>query len=115
MQRPGVLAAVLIALVPLPAMSGDALTQEQMSREIIGKDIAANRMGVGVRLKYLPDGNVTMKALLMSYSGTWEFEGDGLCVTMTGGPRKGRNCMTFTHLGGNRFLSSEGLTLTVQD
>jgi len=115
LQKSGVLLAVLVALIPLSAMSGEALTQEQIAREIIGKDITAKRKGVSVRLKYLPDGNVTMKAMLISQSGTWEYEGDGICMTMTSGPRKGRNCMTFTHLGGAEFLNSEGLTMTVLD
>jgi hypothetical protein len=48
-------------------MSGEALTQEQIAREIIGKDITAKRKGVSVRLKYLPDGNVTMKAMLIPH------------------------------------------------
>ncbi|MGJ8561766.1 MAG: hypothetical protein ACSHX3_16170 [Litorimonas sp.] len=117
LQNPAVLApllaTVLIALIPLPAMSGAVLTQEQISREIVGKEITAKRKGVNVRLRYLPDGTVTMKALLMSQSGTWEFEGDGICMTMAAGPRKGRNCITFTHLSGNKFLNSEGITLTV--
>ncbi len=115
MQIVTILTAILIALMPLSASAGDALTQEQMSQQIIGKELTATRKGVKVRLKYLPDGKVTFKMLLLSFSGAWEFEGDSMCMTMTEGPRKGRNCVTFTALGDNKFLNSEGVTMTVQN
>ncbi|WP_323004943.1 hypothetical protein [Pseudorhodobacter sp.] len=115
MQTANILAAILIASLPLSAAAGETLTREQMSRQIIGKELTATRKGVNIRLRYLPAGEVTVKMLLLSFSGTWDFEGDSICMTMAGGPRKGRNCVTFTALGGNRFLNSEGLAMTVQD
>ncbi len=104
--------AALIAMTPLPALASEPLTQKEMSQQIIGKQLAATRMGVNVRLTYLVDGNVTLKVLLAQYSGTWDFEGSSICMEMSGGPRKGRNCVTFTALGGNKFLNSEGVTMT---
>jgi len=109
------MSAFLIAMTPLPATAAETLTQDQISQQIIGKTLTATRKGMNVRLKYLADGTVTMKAMLLSISGTWEFEGDSVCMTMTGGPRKGRNCVTFASLGANRFLNSEGVTMTVVD
>jgi hypothetical protein len=113
LQSANILAAILIATMTLPATAGDTLTQDQISRQIIGKELTATRKGVNVRLRYLPDGKVTLKMLVLSFSGVWDFEGDSICMTMAGGPRKGRNCVTFTPLGGNKFLNSEGLTMTV--
>lgn len=115
LQSVNILAAILIASMPLAATAGEALTQEQMSEQIIGKELTATRKGVNVRLRYLPDGEVTVKMLVLSFSGTWDFEGDSICMTMLSGPRKGSNCVTFTALGGNKFLNSEGLTMTVQN
>ncbi|WP_417808126.1 hypothetical protein [Thioclava sp.] len=115
MQKHRTLVAILLALIPLSALAGEPLTQEQISHQIIGKDITVKRMGMNVKLKYLPNGNVTMKALLMSYSGEWEYDRGGICMVMTSGPRKGRNCVTISHLNGNQFLNSEGATMTVQD
>ena len=115
MQSVNILAAILIATMPLAASAGEALTQGQMSRQIIGKELTATRKGVNIRLRYLPDGEVTLKMLVLSFSGTWDFEGDSICMTMVGGPRKGRTCVTFTALGGNEFLNSEGLVMSVQN
>jgi len=115
MQKHRSLAAALLAVTPLSALAGEPLTQEQIAHQIIGKDITVKRMGMNVKLKYLPDGNVTVRALLISYSGKWEYDGDGICMVMTSGPRKGRNCVTITHLNGNQFVNSEGATMTVQD
>lgn len=115
LQSVNILAAILIATMPLAATAGEALTQEQMSQQIIGRELIATRKGMNVRLRYLPGGEVTLKMLVLSFSGTWDFEGNSICMTMVGGPRKGRNCVTFTALGGNKFLNSEGLTMTVQN
>jgi hypothetical protein len=115
LQSVHVLAAILIATMPLPAMAGEVLTQKQISQQIIGKDLTAKRNGVNLRLKYLQDGKVTVKMLVLSFSGIWDFEGNSLCMTMAGGPRKGRNCVTFTALGSHKFLNSEGVTMTVQN
>lgn len=115
MQSVNILAAILIASMPLAAKAGGTLTQEQMSQQIIGRELTATRKGMNLRLRYLPDGEVTLKMLVLSVSGTWDFEGNSICMTMVGGPRKGRNCVTFTAVGGNRFLNSEGVTMTVQN
>ncbi len=115
MQRSSVIAAILFAMMSLSALASEIMTQEQMSQQIIGKQLTASRMGVNVRLRYLPAGNVTLKVLLASYSGTWNFEGSSICMNMNSGPRKGRNCVTFTALGGNKFLNSEGVTMTVSE
>lgn len=112
MPRLNVLVAALIAMTALPALASEPLTQKEMSQQIIGKQLTATRMGVNVRLRYLADGNVTLKVLLASHSGTWGFEGNSICMDISGGPRKGRNCVTFTALGGNKFLNSEGVTMT---
>ncbi len=105
------LAALMAAT--LPAMA-EIMSRERISKEIIGKALTATRKGMTVRLQYNTDGTVRMKAFVISGGGTWEYNGDGLCMDMTSGPKKGETCVTFEHLGGNRYRNSEGLVLTVQ-
>lgn len=112
MPRFYTLFVALIAMAPLSALAEGAMTQKEMSAQIIGKQLRATRLGVNVSLRYLADGTVTLNVLLASYAGTWDFEGNSICMDMSGGPRKGGNCVTFAALGGNKFLNSEGVTMT---
>lgn len=77
-------------------------------RQIIGKELNVTRKGVNVRLTNLPNGEMTLKMLVLSFSGAWGFEGNRTCMTLAEGPRKGRNCGTVTPLGRNSFFNSEG-------
>ncbi len=109
-----VVSAFAISASPAIATSATPLTKEQISQKIIGKTLKARRMGMPVRILYKIDGNITMKAPFMSGSGTWVYSDNSICMTMTRGPRLGKNCITFQHLGGNKYRNSKGLNFTVQ-
>jgi len=96
------------------ATAGETMTKDQISSQIIGTPLATSRKGMPVRLTYNQDGSVTMKALIMSATGTWRYAENGLCMTMTKGPRKGETCVTFVDLGNGEYLNSEGMTLTAK-
>ncbi|AKI03306.1 hypothetical protein IMCC20628_04640 (plasmid) [Hoeflea sp. IMCC20628] len=104
------LTAGILAAGPVLA---DTLTQAQIADQIIGKDLAGQRNGMTVRLRYNADGSVAMKAAFITGAGTWTFAGDGLCMTMTKGPKRGKTCTAFENLGGGAFRNSEGVTLRV--
>ncbi len=108
--------AILAALsaIVTPAMA-ENMSKEQISRQIIGKTLIASRKGMKVRLRYNTDGTVRLKAFVISGSGTWEYSDNGLCMDMTSGPKKGRTCVRFEHLGGNKYRNSEGTVLTAQE
>ena len=97
----------------LPAIA-DIMSTDMIANEIVGKPLTATRKGMKVRLQYNTDGSVQMKAFVISGSGTWTYSGDGICMNMTSGPKKGETCVTFERLGDNKFRNSEGLVLTAQ-
>jgi hypothetical protein len=105
------LAALMMA--PLPALA-EIMSRDRISKEIIGKTLTTSRNGMTVRLHYDPDGTVRMKAFVISGGGTWKYSDDGVCMNMTSGPKKGESCVTFEHLGTNRYRNSEGMVLTAQ-
>ncbi len=109
--------SVMVALLATPlsaqAASSEALTREQIAQQIIGKTLNAKRLGMSVRIFYKSDGTVTMKFPLMSGAGTWVYHGDGVCMTLTSGPKRGKTCVTFEYLGGTRYRNSEGIEFDV--
>lgn len=98
----------------LGAQASSTMTQEEIASTLIGNTLSTSRKGMPVRLTYNTDGSVSMKAMIMSAKGTWRYSDTGLCMTMTSGPRKGETCVSFTALGGGKFLNSEGMTLTLK-
>ena len=108
-----VTATVLVAMA-LPAMA-ETMSKDRIAEEIIGKTLTGRIKGMTARLEYRIDGMVRMKTFVISGGGTWKYSDDGICMNMTKGPRKGETCVTFEHLGGNKYRNSEGLVLTVQE
>ena len=108
---------VLLATVTLAAQPAlaETLTQAQISSRIIGKDLRATRNGMTVRLRYNHDGSIAMKVALISGAGTWVYAGNGLCMMMTKGPKRGKTCTAFEDLGNGTYRNSEGLILRVQE
>ena len=96
-------------------LSAAVLSKEQISQQIIGKTLAGKRMGMTVRIIYLLDGTVQIKAPFMTGSGTWHFSEPGICMIIKSGPRPGKNCIAFEHLGGNQYRNSEGMTLDIEN
>jgi hypothetical protein len=107
-----ILAALTVTVTPA---SAENMSKEQITRQIIGKTLITSRKGMKVRLRYNTDGTVRLKAFVISGGGTWEYSDDGLCMNMTSGPKKGRTCVSFEHLGGNKYRNSEGAVLTAQE
>jgi len=110
-------AAITIAAMTVTAIPATAeiMSQDRIAKEIVGKTLTTSRKGMTVRLQYNTDGTVRMKAFIMSGGGTWKYSDDGICMNMTNGPKKGETCVTFEHLGGNKYRNSEGMVLTVQE
>ena len=106
--------ATLVAAVSTMAGPTMTLTKERISSEIIGKTLDAKRLGLPVRILYKRDQSVTMKFAIMSGAGTWSYSHNGICMLLTSGPRKGKTCVTFEHLGDNRYRNSEGIIFTVR-
>ncbi len=105
-----VLSALAYAVLPASiSMATDNLSQKQISKEIIGKTLHATRMGMSVKIVYKEDGTVKMKFPIFSGAGTWKYNGNGVCMHITSGPKKGKTCVTFEHLGGNKYRNSEGI------
>ena len=90
------------------------MTKEQLSNQIIGKSLKTKRMGMSVRIFYSKDGGVTMKMPLMYGKGTWKFNGDQICMNMKSGPKRGKTCLSFEHVKGNKYRNSEGVVLSVE-
>ncbi len=107
-------ALAVIVLSAFPASSA-TLTKERIAKEIIGKTLNARRMGMPVRIFYRKDGTLSMKFAFISGEGTWKYSGDGICMNIVKGPRQGETCVTFQHLGGDKYRNSEGIEFTVQN
>lgn len=109
------IAAVLtVGILPVQQSLAETMTKTEISNQIIGRDLSARHNGVTVRLRYNPDGSVAMKAAFMSGAGTWSYAGDGLCMILTKGPRRGKTCVSFEDLGNGTYRNSEGLVLRVR-
>ncbi len=108
-----VMATALLTAMALPG-TAEIMSKDMIGNEIIGKTLTTNRNGMTVRFQYRPDGTVRMKAFVISGGGTWKYNNDGVCMNMTSGPKKGETCVTFEHLGGNKYRNSEGMVLTAQ-
>jgi len=109
------LSTIGVSAVITTPLSAASLSKEQISREIIGKTLSGKRMGMRVRITYQLDGAVTIKSPITSGAGTWSYSEAGICMDMESGPRLGKSCLTFEHLGGSKYRNSEGMTLTVQN
>ncbi len=108
-----VLAAGLLLVLPAGSAFAAVLTKDQIASQIIDKTLNAKRMGLSVKILYKSDGTVTMKFPLLSGAGTWSWDGDGICMMLTSGPRQGKTCVTFEHLGDNRYRNSEGIEFSI--
>jgi hypothetical protein len=109
-----ILSTLVFAALPASfSWAGEILNKEQISKKIIGKTLDAKRMGISVKILYKTDGTVKMKFPIFSGAGTWKYNGDGICMLITSGPKKGKTCVTFEHLGGNKYRNSEGIEFTI--
>ena len=117
MQKFTTAAAITIIAMTVTALpvTAEIMSQDRIAKEIVGKTLTTSRKGMTVRLQYNTDGTVRMKAFIMTGGGTWKYSDEGICMKMTNGPKKGETCVTFEHLGGNKYRNSEGMVLTVQE
>lgn len=107
-------ALVMTGIPAGQASLAGTLSQEQIAHQIIGKDLTATHLGMTVHLRYNSDGSITMKTPFISGSGTWVYSEDGLCMTMTKGPKRGKTCTSFEALEDGSYRNSEGQLLQVQ-
>lgn len=103
-------AGVILSAAARPALARN-MSAAEIAGQIIGKDLSGRRMGMRVHLRYDTDGTVTIRAPFFSGAGSWEQEGDRLCMTVAGGPSPGTSCHSFEDLGEGRFRNSEGMVL----
>lgn len=104
-------ALATVGALSIQPVLAETLTREQVSRQIIDRDLTATHNGMTVRLRYNSDGSIVMKVAFMSGVGNWVYVGDELCMTLTKGPKRGKTCVTFEGLGNGTYRNSEGLIL----
>ncbi len=105
--------AVVMAMLPSTSVLAANMTKDQIATQIVGKTLNAKRMGMSVTIHYNTDGSVSMKFPIFSGSGSWVYKDDGICMDLKSGPKKGKTCVTFEHLGGNKYKNSEGIEFTI--
>lgn len=107
-------AALSLSVAAHPALA-DVMSATEITERIVGKELVGRRMGMRVQLRYDVGGAVTIRAPFFSGTGSWQRDGDRLCMTVTGGPNPGTSCHSFEDLGGGRFRNSDGMVLQVQN
>jgi len=107
------LTAAALTVMVLPA-TAEIMSKGQIAKEIVGRTLTTTRKGMTVRLQYNTDGTMRMKAFIISGEGTWKYNGDGICMNITSGPKQGKTCVTFEQLGANKYRNSEGMVLTAK-
>ena len=119
LRTQSVFSGLMFSVLLLTALPGGAsakapMTKERISQEIIGKTLDAKRMGMPVRIFYKRDKTVAIKFAIMSGAGTWNYSNNGICMLLNSGPRKGKTCVSFEHIGDNKYRNSEGIVFTVR-
>lgn len=114
MSRAFCLIVLLIALAPMP-VHAKTLTAAEVLDEMLNKTIVTRQFGMNVTMRYRPGGVVSAKALIGSVDGTWRAKGNKICSTFPSGPAKGTSCVSFTRVGPNQYVSSEGVRFRVLD
>ena len=108
--------ALAVAILTALCTTADAqqvLTADEISTEIVGHRLQSKKGIMSVTLQYAKDGSMTMKSRVGSGEGSWALSGNQLCATLTSGPRKGRECLTFTRQSDGRYQGSNGVRLTL--
>jgi hypothetical protein len=106
----------VLAFATLIAFGAEAkaekiLSANEIKTQIVGHSFQGKKGIMSVSLDYAMDGTVTMRSLIGSGKGSWILSGDQLCVTLLSGPRKGKECLTFTRKPDGSFRGSNGLRL----
>lgn len=114
MSRAFCLIVLFIALAPMP-VHAKTLTAAEVLDEMLNKTIVTRQFGMNVTMRYRPGGVVSAKALIGSVDGTWRAKGNKICSTFPSGPAKGTSCVSFTRVGPNQYVSSEGVRFRVLD
>ena len=105
-----------IAATTLPGVtpaSAKTLSAAEVRSEMLGKTIKTRRFGLGITMRYAPNGTVSAKSIAGSLDGTWRARGNQICTTFPSGPAKGTQCVSFEKLGPGRFRSSAGVRFRV--
>ncbi len=89
------------------------LTADQISAQIIGHRFQGRKGIMSVTLHYARDGSMSMQTPLGAGAGGWTISGNQLCVTLTSGPRKGAECLTFIRQPDGRYQGSNGVRLSL--
>lgn len=106
--------AFLIA-VGAQASAEQLLSGADIESQIVGHSFQGRKGILRVNLHYGQDGTVTMQSPIGTGKGTWSLSENRLCVTLVTGPRKGRECLTFTALSGKEYRASNGVRLTLRE
>lgn len=109
-----------LAVAILPALYGAAaaqqlLTADEISTQIVGHKFQGRKGIMSVTLQYAKDGTMTLRTPIGPGGGNWIVSGNHLCVTLTSGPRKGSECLTFVRQPDGRYQGSNGIWLTLME
>lgn len=91
------------------------LTADEISAQIVGHSFQGKKGIFSVKLHYAKEGSVIMHTPIGSGEGTWVLSGNRLCVTLTSGPRKGSECLSFIRQPDGRYQGSNGIRLTLME
>lgn len=108
-----VLAVAILTAFSVKSDAQQSLTADEVSAQIVGHSFHGRKGILSVTLQYAKDGSMTMQTPIGSGAGTWVMSGSQLCVTLTSGPRKGSECLTFTRQSDGRYQGSNGIRLTL--
>ncbi|WP_324753927.1 hypothetical protein [Roseovarius sp. Pro17] len=108
-----VLAIAILTAFCVKSEAQELLTADQISTQIIGHRFQGKKGIMSVTLHYAEDGSMTMQTPIGSGRGTWRLSDNQLCVTLTSGPRKGSECLTFIRNPDGRYQGSNGVRLTL--
>ncbi len=108
-----VLAIAILTAFCVKSEAQQLLTAGQIATQIIGHRFQGRKGIMSVTLQYAEDGSLTMQTPIGSGKGTWTLLDNQLCVTLTSGPRKGSECLTFIRQSDGRYQGSNGVRLTL--
>lgn len=109
------LSLILLNIVVFSPALAKPLTAAEIRDEMLNRTIITRRFGMKVTMRYRSGGKVSAEALLGSVNGTWRPQGNKICSTFPSGPAKGTSCVSFTRVGPDNYVSSEGVRFRIVD
>lgn len=112
----GILTAAILALAVQSAQAQTpfVVTYADFSTRLVGKEFKSKISGVGVTARFLPDGSITVRALIGSIKGRWYFnEQQQICLSVNTSAYTDEGCSYLFDLGDGRTFQGDGGRLWV--